>query len=167
MSEVELAVRKPHAGDVDFLTNSWLESFRDGYFPSSVPNRVYYNQHHRILEKLMPRAQILIACNAKDPEQIFGWVCAEQMDQHLVIHYIYVKDTFRRFGIAKRLVKLLMRDLPVNQQRVLITHLTHKAKQLIKGWKEWKLEPAQKRYGIEFLYNPYMLFWNLPTDWEK
>jgi GNAT superfamily N-acetyltransferase len=167
MSEIQLAVRAPNVKDIDFITNSWLESFRDGYFVSTVPNRVYYNQHHKIMEKLLPRSVVLVACNEKDPDHLYGWICAEVMDQHLILHYVYVKDSLRRFGIAKKLIQYLMKNLPVAQDRLVTTHQTQKSKTLIKGWKSWDLKPAKERYGIEFLYNPYLLFYSLPEGWEK
>jgi GNAT superfamily N-acetyltransferase len=167
MSEVQLAVRSPTQRDIEFITSSWLRSFRDGYFVSTVPNRIYFNQHHKILEKLIPRATCLIACNEMDPDHIYGYVIAEVMDQHLVVHYIYVKDSLRRFGVAKKLVQHLLRSLPVVQDRIITTHQTHKSKALLHGWKSWDLAPARERYGIEFLYNPYLLFYSLPEKWEQ
>lgn len=167
MSEIQLAIRTPNSRDIEFITNSWLQSFRDGYFVGSVPNRVYFNQHHKILEKLLPRSICIVACNADDPDHIYGWVCAEVVDQHLILHYIYVKDSLRRFGIAKRMIQKLLKDLPVAQNRIVTTHQTQKSKTLIKGWKSWDLKPAIERYGIEFLYNPYFLFYSLPAGWES
>lgn len=165
---VEIMVREPTGVDVDFITSSWLKSFREsGFMVNTVPNRVYFNQHHKILEKIIPRSRILVACNSMDPDQIFGWICAEIMDRHLVIHYIYVKDAFRQMGIASRLVRLLYDTQDVVKDLLLTTHQTWKSKVLIQGRREWSLKPLSEKHGLQVLYNPYMLFYSLPDGWEE
>lgn len=166
--QIQIAVREPTNSDTNFITNSWLESFRQGgYMNATVPNRVYFNQHHRILEKIVPRSRILVACNSTDTRQVFGWICAELMDRHLVIHYIYIKDDFRQMGIASRLVRLLLDTQDVVKNVILTTHQTWKSKVLIQGRREWDLKPMAERHGITALYNPYMLFYSLPEGWEE
>ena len=150
MPVLPIQVRKAGRADIPFITSSWLRSFRDGYLVRSIPNTVYYYQHHKILEALLPRSVVLIACNEENPDQILGWICAEVVDTALVIHYMYVKQPFRKFGIAKRLVGIL--EESESPPAVMVTHSTPISRPIIKdkGW----------------VYNPYLLFATLPADWN-
>lgn len=174
MSEekTEIAVRYANELDIDFITSSWLKSFRDGYFNATVGNDVYFNQHHKILERLIPQSVVLVACNANQPSQIFGWMCFQVVDRHLVLHYVYVKDFFRKMGVARRLFNYVMAsdELDLIKNRVLTTHQTFKSKNFIKGDRKRGMRAYGDRHPehpITWLYNPYMLFWSLPEGWEK
>lgn len=166
-----VSVRFANETDINFITSSWLKSFRDGYFNATVGNRVYFDQHHRVLEKLLPRASVLIACNEEKPDQIYGWLCFEVLDRHLVLHYVYVKDPFRQMGLAQQMFDFVMKsqDLDLIQNRVLTTHQTRKSKDFIAGERR-RGDDYNSRHPerpIEWLYNPYSLFYTMPTNWER
>jgi len=174
MNEVEIFVRLANDTDIDFITSSWLNSFRDGYFNATVPNRVYYNQHHKVLERLVPSSTILVACNSERPQQIFGWLCFQVVDNVLILHYVYVKNMFREQGIAARLFNYVMENdsLGLAQNVVMTTHQTQKSKLFIRGDKD-AIGPRRMSYDarhedrpIEWVYNPYALFYQLPEGWE-
>lgn len=150
MPTLPIQVRGAAKTDIPFITSSWLRSYRDGYLVRAIPNTVYYYQHHKILEHLLPRSIVLVACNEQDPDQILGWICAEVIDTALVVHYVYTKQPFRKFGIAKRLVDLLQET--EQPPAVMVTHNTQMARPIIKA-KKW-------------IYNPYLLFSTLPADWS-
>ena len=165
---VELNVRYAHDLDVDFITNSWLESFRDGYFNSTVPNRVYFHEHHKILEAILPRSQVLVMCNAERPDQILAWMCYELVDNVMVVHYVYVKNLLRKKGLAWRLFDFAQGNVAndVVKNVVVTTHQTYKSKSFIKGRKNQRghdeaMLPYPRRHPerpIEWVYNPYFLF---------
>lgn len=178
MEEGNVLVRFGHDIDVGMVTSDWLKSFRDGYFNATVPNRVYYSQHHKILENLLEKSTVLVLCNANNPAQALGWMCYEVDANILIIHYIYVKEIFRRQGLATKLVKYVMDNKSLNVARnvVLTTHQTHKSKKITRGHRgDWrKQEPAcgawndrHPEHVIDWIYNPYALFYRLPENWEK
>ncbi len=178
MSKVGINIRYAHDMDVDFITSSWLKSFRDGYFNATVPNRVYFTQHHKILENLLPTATVLVACNAEKPDQILGWMCYQVDGKVCILHYIYVKDLMRGHGIAQRLFDYVMTNQSLNlaQNVVMTTHQTHKSKRFIKGNRanldrgQGARKPYNERHPerpIEWIYNPYALFYKLPEGWER
>lgn len=151
MARVKTRVRQVRPEDIDFITSSWLQSYRTGgCMVESVPNSIYFRQHHRLLEKLIPESVVLIACNDEDDEQIFGWICAQIVDNFLCIHYLYVKDSFRRFGIAEELVRLLMQTQPVDQTLILTTHQTRKVRAMQTSDRQIK--------KVRIQYSPYLLF---------
>jgi hypothetical protein len=151
MSALPVLVRKAQRSDIPFITSSWLRSNREGFFVRSVGNTVYYHQHHKILEQLLPRSVVLVACNEDDPDQILSWICAEVVDTALVIHYIYTKKPFRKFGLAKRLVNLL--EESESPPAIMVTHSNP------------SMRPLLREKNI--IYNPYLLFSSLPDDWNK
>lgn len=97
-------LRPPNEGDVGFIFNSWLKSYRDAPFVSGIPNTIYYREMHLAIEKVLARANVVIACDPGEPELIFGWGVGEgAKDGTLLLHYLYVKHALRKFGIAKSL----------------------------------------------------------------
>ena len=151
MPVLPIQIRKAQKSDIPFITSSWLRSNRDGFMVRSVPNTVYYYKHHKILESLLPRGIVIVACNEEDPDQILGWCCAEVLDTALVIHYIYIKQPFRRFGIASRMIALLKQT--EQPPAIMVTHSNPMVRPLIKE-RKW-------------VYNPYLLFSSLPEDWAS
>ncbi len=157
--KVEILVRTATDDDIDFITSSWLESMRHtGYMSESVPNEVFYKQHHKVIEGLLPDSLCVVACNADDPSQIFGWICASIVDGMLCIHYCYVKQSFRRFGLASRLLKLLRDTQNVASNILLTTHWTRMSKKLLRD---------RMYKGTRVVYSPYLLFQMLGDKWWR
>ena len=149
MPALPVEIRRARKADIPFITSSWLKSNRYGYMVQSVPNTVYYHQHHKVLEQIIPRSVVLVACNHEDPDQILGWMCAEVVDTAMVVHYVYVKKSFRRFGLAKRLIDTMAKveDPPA----FMATHSNR------------DIRDTLERHNV--IYNPYLLFAKLPDNW--
>lgn len=49
---------------------------------------------------MLQKSTVRIATNPDIPDQIFGWICIDGNR----LHYVYVKNRFRRMGIAKKLL---------------------------------------------------------------
>jgi len=149
MPALPVEIRRARKSDIPFITSSWLKSNRYGYMVQSVPNTAYYYQHHKILEQVIPRSVVLVACNHEDPDQILGWMCAEVVDTAMVLHYVYVKKSFRKFGLATRLVETMRKveDPPA----IMTTHSNREVRDILED--------------KEIMYNPYLLFANLPEGW--
>lgn len=99
-----LTIRHAHDGDIPFIFSSWLKSFREsGFMARGVPNTIYFTNHHKILQKLVQRSKVFIACDPKDTSNIYGYVVAETIDNTFVLHFIYVKQSFRKLGVGKAL----------------------------------------------------------------
>jgi hypothetical protein len=121
-----------------------LKSYRDAAAVRSIPNAIYYAEHHDIIEQIFNRDGVLalVACNAEDPEQICGYsVASVSAEGVLIIHWIYSKFPFRRIGIAKAL-EAKMREL-VPSEVVYYTHAGKGIERLLNGRK--------------YIFNPYLL----------
>jgi GNAT superfamily N-acetyltransferase len=135
-----MKLRLAEESDVGFIFNSWLKSYRSSYFAKPISNTIYFSEHHKVIEKLAKTSEILIACNQDDPSQIYGYACAERVDGVFVIHYIYVKQTFRRMGVAKALLESFDHDY---SDAAVFTHNTSIADKLA------------AKYNL--VYHPYLL----------
>lgn len=91
--------------DESFIYNSWLKSFRDSDSVKHITNTVFYKRHHALIEKLMTKSSVLLAVNPEDPSQIMGYVCFDVIDDVLLLHYVYVKQTYRSLNVATSLLK--------------------------------------------------------------
>ena len=101
----QVRIRAATESDVNFIFNSWLKCYRHSINMRGCENPVYFAQQHKVLEGLCKKASVLIACNSLDISQIFGYSVAEKVDDCMVAHFVYVKDSFRRFGIATQLME--------------------------------------------------------------
>lgn len=125
--------REPTKADYNFLASSWLKSFRK--FEPKISADVYYKHHNKLIDLIMQRAKVIIACNEHDEEQVFGYIVYEECPISIV-HYVYVKEAYRKMGIAKALGKAgHITDVFV------FTHLTHASYTVFKDKKSY--------------YNPY------------
>lgn len=90
-----------------FVYNSWLNhnKFDPRYF--GIRRSIFFNYREPMIKDIVARAGILVACPPTSPNTILGFVCAETFvlegDIEAVIHFMYVKKEFRRFGIASML----------------------------------------------------------------
>ena len=84
--------------DLPFLYNSWLKSYRLSHFAEKVTNTIYFQDHHKLVERILQNSKVLMACNPSDPSQLYGYVVASSVDDIIVVHFLYVKHTFRNMG---------------------------------------------------------------------
>ena len=131
--------------DLPFLFNSWLKSYRVSHFADKITNTIYFEDHHKLIRRILQDSKVLIACNPSDPSQLYGYVVAGEEDGILVVHYLYVKHTFRNMGIGKTLLDATGHS---TDKAGVYTHHTRMADKL-----------ASKQ---NFVYHPYLLF-DLPN----
>lgn len=103
--EKVVVFRPLEPGDVNFILDSWLKSYRDSDWAGVVPNHLYYQTMHESVEGLLARgAKIEVACARHDSTKILGWICSEIVKGGWCMHAVYVKDPYRRLGLAKELI---------------------------------------------------------------
>lgn len=116
--DVHVGFRPMEEGDRRFIISSWLRGFhKAGDWPRRLgtgrcsatgvactdedkdlvcgccrhTHRRYWDEHGRVIEQLLARSKVVVACNPEKPEQILGYVVAEQG----VLHWLFVKSPFR------------------------------------------------------------------------
>lgn len=115
--------------DVPFLHSSWAESYLSGVSAHrGISPDVFHSFHRPIRERFFskPNATCIICSPDDDPWLIMGWIAVEALPTGLILHYLYVKDAFKRQGIATALIK---RALPLSP--VYYTHLTERAARIM------------------------------------
>lgn len=104
--EQSVLYRDLEPGDVSFVLDSWIKSFRDSPYAGVIPNHRFFDITHEVIEELLARgAKVEVAAAKHDPTRILGWVCYEPVNGGLAVHYLYVKDPFRLRGLGKTLLE--------------------------------------------------------------
>jgi len=95
-----IVFREIEKQDEGFVLSSWKRSHRaDFEFMSNSEYYAYANTFDAILNK----CSCIIVSEKKDPSMIYGYIVFKKIPGVAIIHYIYVKQAFREFGIATRL----------------------------------------------------------------
>lgn len=136
----QITFRQPTEADLPFIFSSWLKSFRNSNFAKNILNNTYYSEHHRIIEEILKISTVLLACDKSNVENIYGYIVAAKLDNMFTIHYVYVKHTYRRMGLAGLLIGAFQLD---PREPAYYTHDTHMANILARKYR--------------FEYNPYLL----------
>jgi len=71
--------------------------------------RTFVAGHARHVDRVLPRAEVVVADTTAAPGTLAGWICFEPSTSASgpargVVHYVYVGATFRRMGVAKLLI---------------------------------------------------------------
>ena len=140
--QLEVIVREGVQEDLPLVYNSWLKQYRESPFTVGVSNGVYYEQHRKLIDALVSRAELKIACDPSDPTKIYSWACGELYEVP-VIHFVYTKKQYRDCGLAK----LLLASLGCTEENHIIT--TH----FVKYKNSRQLNKDRK-----IVYNPYLIY---------
>lgn len=125
--------------------SSWLKSYRHGsYFAKRIRDKQFFAYHHKVLERILarPTTTVTVACKPGEENTIFGYLITEffAAENKTIIHFVYVKDAFRGFGVAKQLLE----TVKLNPNVCYFSHWTFAVDELIK-----------KYPGMT--YNPYLI----------
>lgn len=93
-------IRPAIPSDISFIYQTWLKSYKhDSAFGKSVRTSIFFPRYRTILDTLLAKADVLVACHPDNSDIILGYMVSEP----LVLHYAFVKESFRRLGVAKAL----------------------------------------------------------------
>jgi hypothetical protein len=116
-------LRPAEEDDLGFVIASWVQSYRQQALARDA-GAAYPRQQRRIIQHLLEHANVLVACAPDEPRLILGYAVTGPQ----VVHYVYVKQDFRRIGIARALVR------PYLAAPTAFTHKTHHPIALPAGW---------------------------------
>ena len=92
-----------------------------------------FDEHkEEVITKLIDRCKPTMAAPPGETYQIYGWVCGEHRDQKQILHFVYVRGVFRRFGIGNALMRLLFPSL--GSERLYFTYKTVAIKHFMDRW---------------------------------
>lgn len=109
--------RRFRSGDRDLLFSTWMNTLKATVLEPPGRNidpvvkqspSVFFSGQQRRIEQLLADAQTRIACVAltDDLDVVLGWAAARGD----CLHYVFVKDGWRRRGIAKQLIAEVLPD---------------------------------------------------------
>lgn len=100
MTRPAISLRRASLDDLKFVRDSWLQSYRKGGFAPEVAFPLYQRGQGELVARLAGNYAPVVAYATAVPDEICGWVCGFQG----VVHYVYVKQAYRRMKIASQLV---------------------------------------------------------------
>lgn len=105
---------RPFESDIDynFIISSWLKSLRNDH--TSLSNDLYYSRFKEEIERKINLANILVAVDREDPEHVYGYIAYNTIPCK-IIHFIYIKLTYRNLGLCKALVNKAVQDPSINE----------------------------------------------------
>lgn len=98
-------VRDMRVSDMNFIFSTFLRGlyYGDSWF-SEIPKDIFMKNYHQVIEKILnsPKVQVKVACLKDDDEVILGYSLLSKDDTKC--HFVFVKNAWRKIGIAKSLV---------------------------------------------------------------
>lgn len=129
-----------NVGERAFVARSWVESFAESTmaklvtFAGLVPDARagwnagpgYWRTWNGLVNGLVDRAHILVA---EDDGLIAGFACWEPWGDGVALHYVYVRASYRRRGVARD----LLAKLPAGP--VVFTHRSRGVRTVPESWR--------------------------------
>ena len=141
MSGPAINIRPLRDDDLALVSSSWKRSLRaNGSVFSFVKDGRFYFEMNRRVEKMLEDSTTLVAVHEHDDDAIIGWVCFDSVE----LHFIYVKEPYRYFKVATRLIeatKLLDREV------VYATHWTDQAEKICQKERKTRVIFGPSRIG--------------------
>ena len=127
--EAEISFRPLTSEDLRFIHDSWGSSIYKGtqIYKHLTPGE-FHSFHRPARERFFQKASstVMIACPTVDPWLIAGWIAVEQIPTGIILHYIYVKSTFKGHHIATKLIQNVIKTEPI-----FFTAMTEQASKII------------------------------------
>lgn len=100
--------------DIMDVVKWWVGSFRKSPWAGTLPNNKFQEYMGESIRQLLSRgSRCTLAVNPDRPDQVLGFIVAEKTGKdEPVVHYLFVKDIYRRRGVSKSL--LAVADIPLD-----------------------------------------------------
>lgn len=134
MEKMEVTIRPMAEEDYNFVIQSWLKSYKhNSYFCKRIRDNIYYKYHHQVITRILARdnCKVLIAADPEDSKVILGYLVYESFQGKELVHYAYIKTSFRGLGIGGA----LLRSSTINPFESLFSHWTKDTDGLIEKYK--------------------------------
>ena len=128
--------------DKDFILSSWARSFMRSQDTGPIPIELYFETYRQVIEHVLtrPRVRIHVAVDPdmEAPFEIHGYIVAEPGPfrkgvrdvEKPAVHFLYVKETRRRKGLATSLMRAAQVD---PRQPFFFTFRTPDARALVRA----------------------------------
>lgn len=95
--------------DMPFIVATWSRAYKRSRQAGIIATDDWHSVMHRTIERLLARRTVsaIVACDATDPEFAYGWIAGDTSPRAPVVHFAYVKESYRRAGIGRGLLAAL------------------------------------------------------------
>lgn len=102
-----IAQRPAEEADWQFVISTWSRSYKGSRSAGLISSDDWADVMHRQIRRALalPGVRALVAFDAIDPSFLYGWIAGDASAQ--LVHYVYVKEAFRRAGVARGLFMAL------------------------------------------------------------
>ena len=121
-NDLPISIRDFIESDKHFILSCWLKSFRDSKAFQGIPNERFFTMHKKVVEELLKRSKTMMLVDQKDPDHLFGFISYELNESANYLHFVYIKNAFRRLGLAK---KVIFECIPNLDNPTYYTHQTY------------------------------------------
>lgn len=128
MLSPDLIMRPATPDEMDFVLDSWLKSYKFSPWAGVQENHKYFVNQREAIEALLARGAVLTVAEWPETERVAGYICHEHKDSVDVVHYVYVKDHWRKMGVGKSLVNHVSRG-----GQLIYTFRTRASKYILPG----------------------------------
>ncbi len=97
-------LRSARASDMAFVIDAWKKSYEGAPAVRGADREHYRVEMTRAIRRLCDRAEIRIATAPDDDDHLLGFAAFVTTDDGAELHYVYVKQDFRKMGIARALL---------------------------------------------------------------
>lgn len=104
MSEINntYLIRDYRPEDKAFIMSTWLRGLYYGnQFYALMEKNTFMDVYKQVLEALLQRSIVKVACLVEDQDVILGYIVLS--NDVNTIHWVFIKQAFRKQGIAKSL----------------------------------------------------------------
>jgi len=142
--------RPYRASDIPFIHNSWGNTYYVGAeYSGLISPKDFHKYHREIRENFFrrPTTTVILCVSNETPDLILGWIAVEKMEESkgLILHYLDVKQGFKKEKIATELIKRALPERPIYY-----THLTEMAARIIR-------KQRRKNQLMDFHYRPHLV----------
>lgn len=139
---------REYRGESAFVAGTWLRSYLSSPWARRLDPDDYWHHHARLVSSLIDASKIMVAEHIAHEGLLLGFAVGERDTKGPVLHYVAVKNDYRRFGVASACVKAVLVELKaVDGEPVRYTHSRSPGEEIARsrGW-QYSQYPAF-RYG--------------------
>ena len=117
----DFTLRPAEDSDLNYVRKTWLQEHaqQSTWIDEVGGGETYFREHARCRDEALDRGGVIIACRPVVPSGICGFAVTELgTNGEAIIHFVYVKERWRRLGVAALLLE------PFMGKRAIYTHRT-------------------------------------------
>lgn len=117
MSDLPIQIREMRQSDYGLVIQSWIRHARKAF--KWLPKGAFNYHFEKAVRRALDVCPVWVLCSNDLDDFVVGWVCAEP--HRGLIHFVFIKEKFRRHGHASRLVSEVQLEC---DDKITATHWT-------------------------------------------